>query len=342
MKSTMCFVEEKTSCVCADILVDWNSCLCWTLWIKNSRWVLSHFMWTVISLLKRNFLIIENLPYIAGITANKWVEFSISSLSLLFGLVNCITLSNSFYSTNWFYFPSVSTMLDNKALRPFFAILSKWNLAKNFNYNNLKKFYYWAVSYYFVILKKYKYFQLQYSRKRLYFEAVSDYFAILEKYMYLSKTTGLYSIILSQAGPFFLYGVLPRWLQCKINLPTCISLIQMLGWKIILLEINFTWKIIYSSYKQVSFAPNFNIITIKLTIIQLTSSFFQFPFQYFPTGCLGNLLNKLHTTPKFLVGRNSLCNKFNDFSLSYFSFWDNECLWEFPCSLIRNSHHSNI
>ena len=261
---------------------------------------------------------------------------------IIIGLVNCITLSNSFYSTNWFYFPSVTTMLDNKALKPFFAILSKWNLAKNFNYNNLKKFYYWAVSYYFVILKKYKYFQLQYSRKRLYFEAVSDYFAILEKYMYLSKTTGLYSIILSQAGPFFLYGVLPRWLQCKINLPTCISLIQMLGWKIILLEINFTWKIIYSSYKQVSFAPNFNIITIKLTIIQLTSSFFQFPFQYFPTGCLGNLLNKLHTTPKFLVGRNSLCNKFNDFSLSYFSFWDNECLWEFPCSLIRNSHHSNI
>lgn len=87
---------------------------------------------------------------------------------IIIGLVKCITLSNSFYSTNWFYFPSVSTMLDNKALRPFFAILSKWNLAKNFNYNNLKKFYYWAVSYYFVILKKYKYFQLQYSRKRLY------------------------------------------------------------------------------------------------------------------------------------------------------------------------------
>lgn len=131
---------------------------------------------------------------------------------IIIGLVNYTTLSNSFYSTNWFYFPSVSTMLDNKALtnRPFFAILSKWNLAKNFNYNNLKKFYYWAVSYYFVILKKYKYFQLQYSRKRLYFEAVSNYFVILEKYMYLSKTTGLYSIILSQAGPFFLYGVLPR------------------------------------------------------------------------------------------------------------------------------------
>ena len=75
--------QEKTSCVCADILVDWNSCLCWTLWIQNSQWVLSHFMWTVISLLKSNFLIIENLPYIAGIAANKWVEFSISSLSLL-------------------------------------------------------------------------------------------------------------------------------------------------------------------------------------------------------------------------------------------------------------------
>ena len=139
----MCFVEGKTSCVCADMFVDWNSCLCWTLWIQNSPWVLLHFVWTVISLLKGNFLIIENLPYIAGIAANKWVEFSISSLSLLFGLVNCITLSNSFYSTNWFYFPSVSTMLDNKALKPFFAILSKWNLAKNFNYNNLKKFYYW-------------------------------------------------------------------------------------------------------------------------------------------------------------------------------------------------------
>ena len=249
---------------------------------------------------------------------------------IIIGLMNCITLSNSFYSTYLFYFPSASTMLDNKALKPFFAILSEWNLAKNFNYNNLKKFYYWAVSYYFVILKKYKYFQLQYSRKRLYFEAVSDYFVIPEKYMYLSQTTGLYSIILSQAGPFFLYGMLP------------IPLIQMLGWKIILLEINFAWKIIYSSYKQVSFAPNFNIITIKLTIIQLTSSFFQFPFQYFPTGCLGNLLNKLHTTPKFLVGRNSLCNKFDDFSLSYFSFWDNKCLREFPCSLIRNSHHSNI
>ena len=82
-KSTMCFVEGKTSCVCADMFVDWNSCLCWTLWIQNSRWVLSHFMWTVISLLKSNFLIIENLPYIAGIAANKWVEFSISRLSLL-------------------------------------------------------------------------------------------------------------------------------------------------------------------------------------------------------------------------------------------------------------------
>ena len=205
-KSTMCFVEGKTSCVCADMFVDWNSCLCWTLWIQNSQWVLLHFMWTVISQLKGDFLIIENLPYIAGIAANKWVEFSISSLSLLFGLVNCITLSNSFYSTNWFYFPSASTMLDNKALKPFFAILSEWNLAKNFNYNNLKKFYYWAVSYYFVILKKYKYFQLQYSRKRLYFEAVSNYFVILEKYMYLSKTTGLYSIILSQAGPFSFMG----------------------------------------------------------------------------------------------------------------------------------------
>ena len=82
-KSTMCFVEGKTSCVCADMFVDWNSCLCWTLWIQNSRWVLLHFVWTVISLLKGNFLIIENLPYIAGIAANKWVEFSISSLSLL-------------------------------------------------------------------------------------------------------------------------------------------------------------------------------------------------------------------------------------------------------------------